>query len=100
MKKSAVARHFSLGRSRWSLEGRLRLAARDARSARGISKLPQFVAIPALMLALAAGAAANSPEKDSSPAAGAREIQSFNEAYVKAAGGSLPLGREIGATLA
>ena len=35
-----VARHFSLGRSRWSLEGGLRLAAGDARSARGISKLP------------------------------------------------------------
>ncbi|HVA63714.1 MAG TPA: hypothetical protein VNF74_08315, partial [Terriglobales bacterium] len=35
-----VARHFSLGRSRWSLEGGLRLAAAGARSARGASKLP------------------------------------------------------------
>ncbi|HEY7838306.1 MAG TPA: hypothetical protein VIC54_06875 [Terriglobales bacterium] len=35
-----MARHVSLGRSRWSLEGGLRLAAGDARSARGISKLP------------------------------------------------------------
>ncbi|HEY7838674.1 MAG TPA: phosphotransferase [Terriglobales bacterium] len=38
--KTAVARHFSLGRSRGSLEGGLRLTAADARSARGISKLP------------------------------------------------------------
>jgi uncharacterized protein (TIGR03435 family) len=35
-----VARHFLLGRSRWSLEGRLRLPAGEARSARGLSKLP------------------------------------------------------------
>src|SRR6185437_523701 len=41
-----VARHFSLGRSRWSLDGGLRLAAHERhcrsspRSARGISKLP------------------------------------------------------------
>jgi len=35
-----VARHFSLGRSRWSLEGGLRLAAGQGSSARGISKLP------------------------------------------------------------
>jgi len=38
-----VARHFSLGRSRWSLEGGLRLAAAGARSARGASKLPRQV---------------------------------------------------------
>ena len=43
-----VARHFSLGRSRWSLEGGLRLAAHGwrchslPRSARGISKLPPY----------------------------------------------------------
>jgi hypothetical protein len=43
---STVARYFSLGRSRWSLEGGLRLAAHERhcrslpRSARGISKLP------------------------------------------------------------
>ena len=36
-----VARHFSLGRSRCSLVGGLRLAAAGARSARGASKLPR-----------------------------------------------------------
>ena len=41
--RAQVARHFSLGRSRWSLEGGLRLAAGDARSGRGISKLPPDV---------------------------------------------------------
>ena len=39
---SSVARHFSLGRSRWSLVGGLRLAAAGARSARGASKLPRL----------------------------------------------------------
>jgi len=44
-----VARHFSLGRSRWSLVGGLRLAAHERhgrslpRSARGISILPPIV---------------------------------------------------------
>ena len=39
-----VARHFSLGRSRWSLVGGLRLAAAGARSARGASQLPRQAA--------------------------------------------------------
>jgi len=38
---AGVARHFLLGRSRWSLVGGLRLAAAGARSARGASKLPR-----------------------------------------------------------
>jgi len=55
--RTQVARHFSLGRSRWSLEGGLRLAAGDVRPARGISKLPQKgwpASIAATGLALAA----------------------------------------------
>ena len=36
-----VARHFLLGRSRWSLDGELRFPATGARSARGACKLPR-----------------------------------------------------------
>jgi len=48
-----VARHFSLCRSRWSLEGGLRLAAGGARSARGISKLPPPAILAEILARLA-----------------------------------------------
>ncbi|HEY7838186.1 MAG TPA: type II toxin-antitoxin system VapC family toxin [Terriglobales bacterium] len=45
LRLAGVARHLSLGRSRWSLVGGLRRAAAGARSARGASKLPRFAPV-------------------------------------------------------